>query len=120
MSDSITVAAPEPYAKGATELRAANAALLAEVDRRLGADREPEREQEALEALQPAVREFLARAAATGAYVEDVQERTACQVLLDYWTSSLAHAGVLLARVRLAPFNAADLPSLPDDAYQSG
>src|SRR6476659_7916511 len=37
------------------------------------------------------------------------------QVLLDYWSSTLSHAGVRVARSRLAPFDAARLPVLDDD-----
>ena len=113
MTDAIAAVAPSPF-EGASELQRENASLLQTIDRRLGDDSRPESEAAALRELGPRIHAFLDRGAATGVFVEDVRERTACQVLLDYWSSTLAHAGIAAARARLAPFDAAQLPDLKD------
>ena len=43
-----------------------------------------------------------------------MKERTSCQVLLDYWLSSLAQAGLPAGSVRLARFDAEQLPDLKE------
>ena len=113
MLDATVAAAPTPF-EGASEMRHENANLLEAMDRRLGQDSRPESETAALLELEPQIRAFLDRGAATGVFVEDIKERTACQVLLDYWSSTLSHAGIRVARARLAPFDAARLPDLKD------
>ena len=95
-------------------MRRENANLLKEMEDRIGQDSSVEREKGALEALEPRVRDFMQRGAATGVFVEEIPERTACQVLLDYWSSTLSHAGMPTARPRLAPFDPAKLPDLKD------
>ncbi|HEX3525512.1 MAG TPA: WD40 repeat domain-containing protein, partial [Thermoanaerobaculia bacterium] len=62
--------------------------------------------------LEPEIRLFLERGAATGVYLEETKERTSCQVLLDYWLSSLAQAGLPVGSIRLARFDAEHLPDL--------
>jgi WD40 repeat protein len=106
-------AAPTPF-EGPGEMRDENARLLEEMDLRLGQDTRPESETAVLRELEPRIRDFLARGTATGAFVENIRERTACQVLLDYWSSTLSHAGIDAARPRLDPFDAARLPDLKD------
>lgn len=106
-------AASPPY-ESAAEMRHANTQLLQALDERLGTDSRPESEAAALAAMRPDIESFLQRGAATGCYVDDTQERTACQVLLDYWSSSLAHARMDVGRPRLVPFNAQALPDLKD------
>jgi len=110
MPDSLP---PMPF-EDASHMRNANARLLEAMNQRLGQDSRPESERAALVELEPQIRAFLSRGAATGMFVEDINERTACQVLLDYWSSTLSHAGVQLGRPHLAPFDAARLPDLKD------
>lgn len=110
----VTADVPLAPFEDASELKKENASLLEAIDRRLGEDSRPESEAAALRELEPRIHAFLERGAATGVFVWDVKERTACQVLLDYWSSTLAHAGIATARARLAPFDAPRLPDLKD------
>ncbi len=103
-----TVAAFE----SASELREAHARLLEELDRHLGEDASSVEEAVAMARLEPEIRRFLERGAATGVYLEEPKERTRCQILLDYWVSSLVQAGLKAESVRLARFDAAQLPDL--------
>ncbi|QOZ37394.1 NACHT and WD repeat domain-containing protein [Bradyrhizobium sp. CCBAU 53421] len=115
MSDSpVATVQPAPF-DAAAEMRRVNSDLLQDMDRRLGNDSSPESEIAALGALESNIRCFLDRGAMTGALVEDIKERTACQVLLDYWSSTLSHAGIRAPRPRLASFDAERLPDLGDD-----
>ncbi|MBR1205019.1 MULTISPECIES: WD40 repeat domain-containing protein [unclassified Bradyrhizobium] len=115
MSDSpVATVQPAPF-DDAAEMRRVNSDLLQDMDRRLGNDSSPESEIAALGALESNIRCFLDRGATTGTLVEDIKERTACQVLLDYWSSMLSHAGIRAPRPRLAPFDAERLPDLGDD-----
>ncbi|MGY4310295.1 WD40 repeat protein [Bradyrhizobium sp. USDA 4369] len=114
MSDQLASIAPAAPFGDAAEMRGVNAGLLEAMDRRLGRDSSPESEAAALQELEAGIRIFLDRGAATGTFVEDIKERTACQVLLDYWSSTLSHAGMRVTRSRLAPFDAARLPDLSD------
>jgi NACHT domain/WD domain, G-beta repeat len=98
----------------AGQMRRENANLLEEMEDQIGQDSSVEREKAALGALEPRIRAFMQRGAATGVFVEEIPERTACQVLLDYWSSTLSHAGMPTARPRLTPFEAAKLPDLKD------
>lgn len=100
--------------ENATELRHANTRLLELLDSALGEDGRLQGEEAALAKIEPDIDVFLARGAATGALLEDLQERTACQILLDYWASALTHAGQPSRRVHLVPFDAAHLPDLKD------
>jgi WD40 repeat protein len=115
MSDEMVAAGSAAPFDDAAEMRQVNADLLQRMDRRLGVDSSPESEIAALTELDSDIRGFLNRGAATGAVVEDIKERTACQVLLDYWSSTLSHAGIRAPRSRLAPFDAESLPDLSDD-----
>jgi hypothetical protein len=112
-SETLTAVTHGPY-KNAEELRRVSTRLVEELDRRTGTETTPDREVRALRLMEADIRGFLERGSATGAVIEPVRERTACQVLLDYWSSTLSHAGIQLDRKRLAPFDAAQLPVLPD------
>ncbi len=100
--------------ESAAELREANVQLMEALNRLLKQDESPEGEQSALRTLEAEIRAFLERGAATGSVVVDVGERTACQVLLDYWVSALSHAAPNVLRARLADFDKAQLPDLKD------
>jgi WD40 repeat protein len=104
-----------PY-ESASELREAHASLLEELDAALAGDMKGAAEAAALRRLEPRIRRFLERGAASGAYIEEVTQRTSCQVLLDYWKSSLAAAGLRPPVARLAKFDADQLPDLLDKA----
>ncbi|MGZ8253533.1 MAG: nSTAND1 domain-containing NTPase, partial [Burkholderiaceae bacterium] len=116
MNEPARTATADPAApyEGASEMRHANAQLLQALDNRLGTDSRAESEVAALTAMRPEIQLFLQRGAATGQFLEDTQERTACQVLLDYWSSSLAHAEMDPGRPRLAVFRPEALPDLKD------
>ncbi len=100
--------------QSASELREAHRGLLEQLDRRLESDATPAGEEAALAELEPAIRRFLEQGAATGTFLEEVRDRTACQVLLDYWVSSLSGAGRPVRAVRLARFDGQSLPDLSD------
>ena len=111
MSDEAVAQSAAPF-ESASELREAHARLLEAFDSQLGEDANSAGEAAALARLEPEIRLFLERGAATGIYLEEMKERTSCQVLLDYWLSSLAQAGLPTGSVRLARFDAAQLPDL--------
>jgi WD40 repeat protein len=115
MSEQLVATAPPAPFEDAAELRRVNASLLSAMDKRLGDDSSTERELVALQELESQIRAFLDRGSETGTLIEEVTERTACQVLLDYWSSTLSHAGIIVPRSRLAPFDADRLPTLSDD-----
>jgi WD40 repeat protein len=100
--------------ESASELRDGHAQLLEALDRQLGEDASATAEVAALSRLEPMIRTFLQRGAATGVYLDEVKERTACQVLLDYWVSSLAQAAMGAPPARLAAFDGDKLPDLKD------
>ena len=106
--------------ESAAELRDAHERLLEALDEQLGPDPSAAMETQGLLRLEPQVREFVERGAATGAYLEEITERTACQTLVDYWASNLARAGAHIGRARLAQFDNAHLPILPDEPCPSG
>ena len=93
MPDAAVVPSIAPF-ESASELREAHARLLEAFDSQLGEDASSAGESAALARLEPEIRLFLERGAATGVYLEEIKERTSCQVLLDYWLSSLAQAGL--------------------------
>lgn len=98
--------------EGATELQAAHARLLERLESALDGDASEVAESRALQSLQPEIAAFLARGAATGIFLEPVRERTACQVLLDYWSQRLVGAGASVPAARLSPFDGERLPTL--------
>ncbi len=111
MSDVAVAQSVAPF-ESASELREAHARLLEAFDSQLEEDASSAGEAAALARLEPEIRLFLERGAATGVYLEEIKERTSCQVLLDYWLSSLAQAGLQAGSVRLARFDAEQLPDL--------
>ena len=114
MSQVPTSGYPVPF-ESASELREAHGRLLESLDAALGEDGSAAGEAAALARIGPQIREFLDRGSATGAFLEETKERTACQVLLDYWLASLSRAAIGSAAARLAPFDAERLPDLKDE-----
>lgn len=100
--------------ESASELRAAHGRLLEALDRLLGEEGSATDEAAALAQIEAQIREFLERGSATGTYLEETKERTAGQVLLDYWVSGLSRAGIRPFASRLAPFDGHKLPDLND------
>ena len=113
MSDAAAMQQATSF-ESASEFRDAHARLLETLDEALGRDATAEGEAAALARIEPQVLEFLRRGEATGVFIEEMKERTACQVLLDYWASSLSQAGRAARSVRLARFDAQQLPDLKD------
>ena len=113
MSDAAVSQPVAPF-ESASELREAHASLLEALDRQLGQDASAEDDTSALAQLETCIRQFLERGAATGVYLEEIRERTACQVLLDYWVSSLSQVGLRVSGARLARFDEGQLPDLKD------
>jgi hypothetical protein len=106
------VAPPLPPFESASELRSQHARLLEALDQAMADGAQAE--AAAVRRIEPALREFLERTAATGVYLEAMKERTACQALIDYWVASLAQVGVQAPATRLARFDASQLPDLND------
>ena len=100
--------------ESAAQLTDEHARLLQMVDARLDGNAAASSEAAILRDLEGEIREFIRRGAAAGAYIEDIDDRTGCQSLMDYWTSSLSRAGIELSGTRLAKFDAALLPDLKD------
>ena len=100
--------------ESAGELRETYKQLLEKFDNELGPDPSAEKEAETLSSFKSKLLTFVERGVATGAYLEEIAERTACQTLVDYWASSLARAGTHIEFIRLVPFDSAQLPKLPD------
>ena len=115
MADVVTAVSQrvEPF-ESASALREAHARLLEALDGELGQEASAEDETSSLARLETSIRQFLERGGATGVYLEEIRERTACQVLLDYWVSSLRQAGIQVSGVRLARFDGVQLPDLQD------
>jgi hypothetical protein len=114
MSDIVSLQGVGPF-ESATELRNEHASLLDELDRRLGQDTSEKNELVALRQLETQIWQFLERGAATGVYLEEIKDRTSCQVLLDYWVSSLSRTGIQVSATRLARFDSDKLPILKDE-----
>ncbi len=100
--------------ESASELQEAHTSLLEAHDRQIGPDASADNATAALRQLEPQIRQFLERGTATGMCIEEISDRTSCQVLLDYWVSSLSHAGLKVTGMRLARFDALKLPDLKD------
>jgi WD40 repeat protein len=100
--------------ESASELRDAHARLLEALDDQLKQNANTDDEAAALARIGPEIQQFVRRGAATGAYIEEITERTACQSLLDYWVSNLSHTGTHLGGVRLGRFDGEQLPDLKD------
>jgi hypothetical protein len=113
MSDAAVSQGAAPF-ESASELREAHRRLLEAFDRQLGPDGSEADEVDALRSIEGQIRQFLERGAATGVYLEEIKDRTDCQVLLDYWVSSLSRAGLQVSGARLAKFDGGQLPDLKD------
>ncbi len=113
MTNEVAGADARPF-ESASELRAAHALMLDSLDQQVGDDGTAAAEAAALSRLEPMIRDLLERGVATGAYLDEVKDRTACQVLLDYWVSSLAQAALGAPSARLVPFDSGQLPDLKD------
>ncbi len=100
--------------ESASELKEAHTSLLEAHDRQIGPDASADNAAAALRQLETQIRHFLERGAAAGIYIEEITDRTSCQVLLDYWVSSLSHAGLEVTGMRLARFDGSRLPDLKD------
>ncbi|MBX3325699.1 MAG: hypothetical protein U0223_02725 [Nitrospira sp.] len=100
--------------ESASELQRAHVSLLESLDTQLGHDATGENEAAVVAQLETQIRQFLIRGAATGIYIEEIKNRTSCQVLLDYWVSSLSQAGRAVSGMRLAQFDGSKLPDLKD------
>lgn len=100
--------------ESATELRATHEALLTQIDKQLESDASEQSELAALARIEPDIRTFMARGASTGMFLEQVKDRTSCQVLLDYWVSALGRIGHEFAAPRLLRFDRSRLPDLTD------
>jgi hypothetical protein len=113
MSDAAVSQGSVPF-ESASELREAHTRLLEALDRQLGQDGSEAEELGALKSIAAQIRQFLERGVATGVYCEEIKARTDCQVLMDYWVSSLSQAGLQVSGVRLARFDGGKLPDLKD------
>ena len=100
--------------ESASELQEAHSSLLEALDTHLEQDANAESEAVAVTQLETQIRQFLERGAATGVYLEEIKSRTSCQVLLDYWVSSLSQARLSVSSMRLAQFDGSKLPDLRD------
>jgi WD40 repeat protein len=63
-----------------------------------------------------AVKAFVRRGVATGAVIEDDDDRWSIQSLLDYWATAIERAGRPRIDSSLAEFDPESVPQLPDDA----
>src|SRR3954454_11173990 len=60
---------------------------------------------------------FIYRARATGALLEDELERLECQNLVTYWITHVYREAGRFHNAELAPFNASIAPELPDNLF---
>jgi hypothetical protein len=110
-----TTREPRPRFESLLELQEAHEDLLQRVQAPAGdASAEP-REDRTIAQLQAELSDFLAGGAATGTVLDELRERVAAQTLLDYWVNLMKRAGLTARRPRLAAFDEASLPALPDD-----
>ena len=112
-SQSETAKSPVPF-ETASELKEAHALLLDRLDDELARESAGGSESAGFIRLAPEVRLFLQRGAATGVFLDDLKDRTACTVLLEFWVSGLAKAGMRVSGARLEPFDSDRLPDLKD------
>jgi hypothetical protein len=107
-------AKPEGPFESVSELRAEHARLLEALESELQQGGSEEEEAQALSRMGDQVMLFIARGRSTGVYIEEVKERTECQILLDYWVSRMIQSGTRPPTGRLASFDAQQLPDLKD------
>jgi tetratricopeptide (TPR) repeat protein len=103
------------FFESAGEMHDAHEELLGALEDLKRGESSAETKDQALLSLGPRIKDFLARGAATGAYVEEISQRTACQTILDFWASKLGRTDARAEYIRLAPFDASRLPELPDE-----
>lgn len=106
---------PEPF-DGPGQVRREHDRLLEGMDGLIGDDPGRGAETTATLQLEASIRAFVLRASATGVYLDDTRDRTATQVLVDYWSAALSRAGARPMPSRLAPFDGERLPVLPESA----
>ncbi|HVG59807.1 MAG TPA: ATP-binding protein, partial [Hyalangium sp.] len=114
MPNQETKAWAAPF-ESASDLQEEHQHLLELIDQDIGDDINAATERLSLVRHEARIRAFLERGAATGVYLDEVKDRTACQVLLDYWGVALSRAGRTLPGVRLAHFDERQLPALKDE-----
>jgi WD40 repeat protein/uncharacterized cupredoxin-like copper-binding protein/energy-coupling factor transporter ATP-binding protein EcfA2 len=73
------------------------------------------REQGGTDTLRTSVEAFLNRACATGALLDNEDDRWAVQSMLDYWATTLYEVGQSFLDVELAPFDPMLAPEIPED-----
>jgi WD40 repeat protein/energy-coupling factor transporter ATP-binding protein EcfA2 len=78
--------------------------------------RERRRDAPESTAVWDAVEDFVRRGVATGALIEDEDDRWSIQGLLDYWATALERAGRPRVDASLAEFDPESAPQLADDA----
>jgi DNA-binding beta-propeller fold protein YncE len=83
----------EPFAS-VRELKDRHAKMLRQYREALGTHTVHDDNSPMLRSLLPDIKEFIARGRATGAVINDPDERAASQTYLDYWVSVLYRAGV--------------------------
>lgn len=66
------------------------------------------------------IEQFIGRVAATGALLDDENERLECQGLVNYWTTKHCRLGGTLLDLPLAAFDGELAPDLPDESYPYG
>ena len=98
------------------EYQQAHEQLLAAVDHDGDAATADGDDKQRLIGALDAIRTFMRRGAAGGAYLDEPKERRACQALLDYWASQCYSQQLDIPRPLLAPHDASLLPTLADDA----
>ena len=98
------------------EYQQAHEQLLAAVDQDDDAAAVDGNEKQRLIGALDAVRSFMRRGAAGGAYLDEPKERRACQALLDYWASQCYSQQLDIPRPLLAAHDPSLLPTLADDA----
>ena len=102
-----------------SELKEAHSHLLGALDSELQADTSPEAETTAIVRHEADAHSFIERCAATGVFLENLGDRTAATVLMDYWTSTLVRAGRPTTSLRLLRSNS-PVPWTTMAACQSG
>ena len=98
------------------EYQQAHERLLAAVDHDGDAPAGDGDDKQRLIGALDAIRTFMRRGAAGGAYLDEPKERRACQALLDYWASQCYSQQLDIPRPLLAAHDATLLPTLADDA----
>ena len=98
------------------EFQLAHEQLLAAVDHDGDAPADNGDDKQRLIGALDAIRSFMGRGAAGGAYLDEPRERRACQALLDYWASQCYSQQLDIPRPLLAAHDASLLPTLADDA----